>query len=611
MALDEEHSGSAQEMRRPIDWLRDCRALAGVDAMSLEALAADAVHFSLPAGAQLFEAGSAPDGIYVVVAGRLAVKPPGGPPWTAQIGPGELVGELSWLLAETRGYEVAALRDSELLWLAAPIVDAAAAKSPLFALALARLSARRLHQTNRRLWPVGGARVIAIVPNGRDADVPRFASRLVAELARSGRAELVSDVRASSHTTYWFDQIEEANDYVVYLADPVASAWTHQCCRQADLLLLAGDARNAPQPWPEPIRATASRPGATVELALLHSAGFVPGAAARWLAATAARAHHHIIDASDIGRVARLLTGRGVGLVLSGGGARGFAHLGVIHALREAGVAIDCVGGVSIGAIIAAGVALGWSDQEMHIRYQRSFVDSNPVNDYTFPLVALTRGRKVSRLLRQEFGEIAVEDLRLPFFCASANLTTGRIFEHRHGPVWLALRASVAIPGVMPPVFSGEQVLVDGAAINNLPIDLMKNRAPGLIIGSDTGAESAFTADCDASGQPPLWKFFAKTKHGKRRLNIFQILMRAGIVGSALGEAAQRALADVILKPPLENIDLLNWRAFEHAIDAGYEHTRKALQALPTLPRLAAVGAAADHDAVPEAIPKRALARAG
>src|ERR1700678_43195 len=218
---------------------------------------------------------------------------------------------------------------------------------------------------------------------------------------------------------------------------------------------------------------------ARVELALLHEGCFEAGAAIRWLKRNDVAQHHHIVGAADFGRVARLLTRRGVGLVLSGGGARGSAHLGVIRALREARVPIDFVGGASIGAIMAAGVAMGGSDEEMRLRYRRCFVDTNPVNDYTFPFVALTRGRKVSRLLAREYGDVCIEDLRLPYFCVSANLTTGRVLEHREGRLADALRASVAIPGIMPPVFHDEGVLVDGAAINNLPVDIMRSHAPG------------------------------------------------------------------------------------------------------------------------------------
>jgi NTE family protein len=156
-------------------------------------------------------------------------------------------------------------------------------------------------------------------------------------------------------------------------------------------------------------------------------------------------------------------------------------------------------------------------------------------------------------------------------------LSTGRALEHRDGRLAEALRASVAIPGVMPPVYRGEDVLVDGAAINNLPVDIMQGHAPGLVIGSDVGVDR-----------------FAPDRRGKRRINIFQILMHSGMVNSTSSAAAQRELADVLLKPPLANVDLLNWRAFDRAIQAGYDYARDALEALPALPRLPA---AADRTA--------------
>jgi NTE family protein len=571
MALDEEQSSAAHEMRRAIDCLRDCADLAEVDPATLEVLAAGAVHFSLPAGSVLFESGSTPEGVYLVANGRLGVKTPGITRLTAEIERSGLVGEMGWLLKEQHSATVFALRDSELLLLPVAVLDAVAAQSTNFSLALARLCARRLRRSNRQAREQKSARVFAIVPNSVEIDVANFATRLVAEFARAGRTELVWDARASTHTAGWFNAIEESNDHVVYVADPTASGWTRQCCRQADVIVLAAPAGGKPKPWPAGIAEAALARGVRVELALLHDERIETGAATRWLQSSPLAQHHHIVDATDLGRLARLLTRRGVGLVLSGGGARGFAHLGVIRALREARVPIDFVGGSSIGSIIAAGVAVGWSDEEMRLRYRRSFVDTNPVNDYTFPFVALTRGRKVSRLLQREYGDVKIEDLRQPFFCVSANLTTGRVLEHRDGHLADALRASVAIPGVMPPVYRGEDVLVDGAAINNLPADIMQNHAPGLVIGSDVGADR-----------------FALGRRGQRRINIFQILMHAGMVNSASSAAVQRELADVLLKPPLANVDLLNWRAFDRAIQAGYDYTRAALEALPAVPRVAA-----------------------
>jgi NTE family protein len=561
----------ALEEERAIDWLRECADLAGVDTVTLEALAAGAVHFSLPAGFLLFEAGSDPEGVYLLGSGRLGVKTPSRAGLTAEIEHGELVGEAGWLLGTPRSATVVALRDSELLLIPNAELDCIAARSTHFSLALARLCARRLRNSNGPAYKPKRAHVFALVPNSIELDVADLAARLVDELSKCGRTELVWDARATTHTSSWFNRIEEVNDFVVYVANWSASGWTQQCCRQADVILMAAPAAGTRHPWPADVAQAAIARGARVELALIHEGRIESGAAAVWLKSMPATLHHHLVERADFARLARLLMRRGVGLVLSGGGARGFAHLGIVRALREAKIPIDFVGGASLGAIIAAGVAMGWSDEEMQLRYRRSFVETNPVNDYTVPFLALTRGKKVTRLLEREYGDALIEDLRIPYFCVSANLTTGRLYEHREGRVSQALRAAVAIPGVMPPVFTAEGVLVDGAAINNLPVDVMQSHAPGFVIGCDAGADRHF---------------------GERRVNIFQILMRSGMVNSTASERIQRELADVVLKPPLTHIDLLNWQAFDGAIEAGYQYARSAIEELSAIPRAAAESAA-------------------
>ena len=138
---------------------------------------------------------------------------------------------------------------------------------------------------------------------------------------------------------------------------------------------------------------------------------------------------------------------------------------------------------------------------------RRSFVDTNPLNDYTLPLVSLVSGRKVTRLLRREFDDSRIEDLPLPFFCVSSNLSSGQLAVHRRGELWRWLRASVAIPGVLPPVVHHGELFVDGATINNLPVDVMRDMpASGRVIGVDVGADRAFTTDSVDSDAPPLWK---------------------------------------------------------------------------------------------------------
>src|SRR5260370_18157832 len=188
---------------------------------------------------------------------------------------------------------------------------------------------------------------------------------------------------------------------------------------------------------------------------------------------------------ADMSRLARLLTGRAVGVALSGGGARGCGHIGVINALREAGVPLDLLGGTSMGAVIAAGVALEWDDVELRDRIRDAFVHSDPLRDYGFPFVALTRGRKVTRRLLEHFGDPMAEDLWRPYFAIAANLTTGGIMVQRQGILWRALKASVAIPGLMPPHIEAGEGLVDGAIMNNLPADIMSGFRPRPVVAVD------------------------------------------------------------------------------------------------------------------------------
>jgi NTE family protein len=429
-----------------------------------------------------------------------------------------------------------------------------------------------------------GPRTLTLVPQGDDVDVGGFAMELIDALSAIGRAELVWSVRGESHTSQWFHRLEAENDFVVYVTDPGDSPWTRLCARQADVVLLLARGDAAPGPWP----ALEHSQFATLrsELVLLHDGPITTGAAARWRRALPGVAHHHVRDERDIGRVARLLTGHAVGIVLSGGGARGFAHLGVVRALREHGVPIDRVGGTSMGAIMGAGVAADWSHEEMLERFHRSFVATNPLSDFTLPVVSLVSGRKVSRLLQREFGEIDIADLPLPFFCVSTNLTSGRIGVHEDGELWRWLRASLAIPGVLPPVFRGGAVYVDGGVMNNLPVDVMLERRHGTVVGVDVGADPTFTTDLEETDLPPFWRLAALLGGRRRRPNILQILSRSGMINSAAATQGLRQQTSLLLRPPLETIDLLNWQSFHQAIELGYDHARRVLDAGVPLPRL-------------------------
>jgi NTE family protein len=400
----------------------------------------------------------------------------------------------------------------------------------------------------------------------------------VACLALFGRAALISSAQATDRTSHWFHRLERANKFVVYLTDDRPSHWSRLCIRRADLVLLVADAHHDPQRWValDTMHEVAAAIR-TAEMVLVHRAEHRPYRTREWLEAQPCRRVHHVHDREDVARLARLATGRSVGLVLSGGGARGFAHIGVLRALREAHIAVDSIGASSIGAIIGAGWAAGWSYEEMLERMRRGFVASNPLSDYTLPIMSLVAGRKVSRLLRQQFGDTDIEDLRRPYYCVSANLASGLLAVHRRGTLWLWLRASIAIPGVLPPVFTKKQAYVDGAALNNLPVDVMREDFRGRIIAVDVSSDRGFASELEMTELPPLWKIRSHFRHAKAA-NIMQILLRAGMLNSAATSIAQREAADLLLRPPLVGVDLLDWRSFERTIDLGYHYALEALE---------------------------------
>ena len=560
----------------------------GLDSGTLAALATACEWLSLPGGTTLFEAGEPSDAMYVLLSGCLgSYAPPQGTDRRRSLGrvtAGESVGEMGLVSGRPRMATVVALRDSEILRLSREAFDRVLRRHPEAMLRIAHLTVTRLesstHPGGRGRAP--GPRTFTLVPQAIDVDVASFAMELVDALRTLGSVELVWSVRGADHTSHWFHKVEAQNDYVVYVADHAPSNWTRLCMRQADTLLLLARAEAQAAPWIA-LDAVRDAQFATrrAEMVLLHDGPLVRGAAARWLAVQPGVPHHHVRSSTDVPRVARLLTGTAVGLVLSGGGARGFAHLGVIRALREHGVPIDLVGGTSIGAIMGAAAAHGWPDEQMLEVFRRTFVDSNPLGDYTLPLVSLVAGRRVSTRLRREFGDVAIEDLPLPFYCVSANLTSGQAAIHRSGELWRWLRASVAIPGVLPPVMHHGEVFVDGATINNLPVDVMREAGRGAVIGVDVGADRTFTTDIEDTDAPPFWKLISSFRaKDRKRPNIFQLLWRAGMVNSATATQARRHQTDLLLQPPLEDVDLQAWRAFDRAISAGRSHAQGRLAAL-------------------------------
>jgi NTE family protein len=271
---------------------------------------------------------------------------------------------------------------------------------------------------------------------------------------------------------------------------------------------------------------------------------------------------------ADSARLARVLAGRSVGLVLGGGGARGFAHLGLIRALEEQHITVDVAGGSSMGALISALVACGYTSHEMMPLLRETFVTHNYLNDYMFPRIALIKGRKFLRRLREIFGEQLIEHLRMPWFCVSTNLTRGTAVVHDRGPLEMWLAASMAVPGIAPPVVYKGELLSDGAVVNSLPTDIMQGLERGPIIASDVSTEGDIRApgiegpdpegllNWPGPGEPP---------------NLRDILFRTATLTSESGVRRRAASADVYIRMPVLGIGMFEWKRMEEIVDRGYQ----------------------------------------
>jgi predicted acylesterase/phospholipase RssA len=280
-------------------------------------------------------------------------------------------------------------------------------------------------------------------------------------------------------------------------------------------------------------------------------------------------------------RLARLLAGKGVGIVFSGGGAKGFAHIGVLKALREASIPIDMVGGTSMGAIFAAGVAADWDFETYLRKFLQTFTRGNPMGGISLlPLVSFFSGERMDSLLKGHFGEGDIEDLWITFYCASSNLTTGSVVVHDRGPLWKALRASSSLPGVFPPVVYGDHLHVDGGTLDNLPVAAAREFGAGVVIACDLDLDKQYRLDYQAF--PSNWELFKDRyiTRGKRfRVpDLPSIVFQATLLGNHEKHEKALADADILFRPKVRKIGFLDWGAFGQAMEIGYLHAMERLE---------------------------------
>ena len=540
-----------------LDALGHLPLFSGLSDEALARLEAAARDVEVDAGELLFAQGDPSDGLYVLRSGRLQVVQ--GEVVLTELGRGAVVGELALLTGQARSASVRAVRDSRLVHLPAEHFDQVA--GPEVMAGLARNLALRLQEitpapTVRRQ---AVATVIAVVGLDAAAPVEACSSLLLEQVRRHVRAVDPGRVDRDG-----LERAEQQADRVLLTAPTADPAWRELCLRVADrIVLVSGD--------PEPPAAGLPTRAAGADLVL---AG--PPASReqrqRWEARLQPRSTHVLRDgdAAALRPLASRLTGRSVGLVIGGGGARAFAALGVLEGLEAAGVVVDRFAGTSVGACIAGLAAAGLDAAAVDAGLYENFVRQNPINDYTLPTKGLVRGRRTSTLMTQGMQGLVIEELPHEFRCVSVDLVNRRKVVHRSGPLAEAVLCSLRLPGLYPPYLSGGVLHVDGGVLDNLPVSTLS---------ADEGPLIAVSVGFGGSGGPS-----SGSRTGPPRVPaLADTLMRTMMMAS--GDAAARAyeLADLVLRPDTRGVGLLEFHQIDRAREAGREAVTAALPQITTL----------------------------
>ncbi|XP_026806453.1 neuropathy target esterase sws isoform X1 [Rhopalosiphum maidis] len=590
----------------------------------------------IESGRAVYRQGEESDSTFIVLSGRLRsviTHENGKKELVAEYGKGDLVGIVEVITQTPRGTTVMAVRDSELAKLPEGLFNAIKKRFPGVVSTLINLLGHRILGTWQKptisktldTRPTqSNFSTIAIVPISDDVPLTSFTYelyhslcsirstlRLTSEFVRSMLGKSIMDLNNEYRLTTWLAQQEDQYKIALYQCDYSFSSWTQRCIRQADCILLVtlGNKQPTLGKYEKDIERLALR--THKELILIHREDSdLPSNTVEWLNIRSWVSSHHHVQCpkrifskrsvsvisdqyekilktevnihSDYSRLARWLTGTSVGLVLGGGGARGAAHIGMIKAIQEAGIPIDMVGGVSIGAFMGA----VWCSERDIIGMTRkasSWAESmtnrwRQVLDLTWPSTSMLTGQYFNHTLISALGETQIEDLWLPYFTITTDISASKMRIHTHGSLWRYVRSSMSLSGYMPPLCDpiDGHLLLDGGYINNLPADIMRNLGAKHVLAIDVGSQDDmdFTNYGDSlSGFWLLWKRFNPFTASVKVPNLEDIQSRLAYVSCVRQlEVVKTSDYCQYIRPPIDKYKTLQFKSFEEIKEVGYQH---------------------------------------
>jgi predicted acylesterase/phospholipase RssA/CRP-like cAMP-binding protein len=577
------------------------RLFGQLDVEELHAIQDRLEWISLSNGEVVFRQGDPADGMYIVVSGRLRVViagEKGVEQILGEVPTGDLVGEFAILTDEPRSATVYAVRETTLVKMTPEEFKRLVQVFPEFMTIVSRLIVeRQLSNVRGDADPRTSYLTLALVPVTPEVDVKQFATELGDIMHGFGNTlvfdkfqfdKLYGKEGASSTTSEdpsypavvaWMNEQEIAHDFLIYVADPDYSTWTCHCISQSDrVLMLADTEQGLAEPGPVEKVIQEMKAPVRTDIILWHPVDIEnPTGTAAWLDGRQIQRHFHLRkeDPCHMQRFARQLTCQALGLVLSGGGARAFAHLGVYKAIKEVGMPLDHIGGTSMGSLIAALFALDMPYARL-IELASELADNKNVFDYTLPLTSVAASKKVTKLCQRLFGDRMIEDLWIPFFCVSSNLTRGEPVVHRRGPMWRAVRSSISIPGVFTPMMDDGDLLVDGSPMNNFPVDIMiqegeTRRIIGVLASPQESSRRDYQIDGSISGWRILFSRLNPFSKPIRAPSLIGTVLRSMEINSVYQNRKRHSLAELVIYPDVKRFSGLDFGAFAPIVEQGYQ----------------------------------------
>lgn len=554
----------------------------------------------------LFHQGDEGDHLYILVSGRMQAityNADQSEKILGEIVKGESIGEMALFTNTPRSASVKAIRDSQVVIISRASFEQIVSRYPSVNIELTKQIVDRLKKHNLEEKITKKVTNIALVPLSRSIRLDHFANQLEHQIATHGKVlnltsgivnrvlsnDKVSSASTSSylydHFSNWLEEKEYENDYLLFQADTTPSEWTKRCLRQADEIILIADANQMPsltELEARLLRGENKLTNATQKLVLINEDQEVLHTA-KWLQHREAKTCYHINKSSekDMQKLARFLTGNAVGLVLSGGGAKGLAHIGVYRALKEYDIPVDFVGGTSIGSIIASMIAMGKSPTEVFEIAQEIFM-ANPTSwrDYNlFPTISLLKGKQMNKAIEEQLSNKMIEDMPINFFCVSANLSQPKMVVHESGLMGSAVRASISLPGVFPPAIIDNDLHIDGGMVNNLPVDIMEQKDVGYTIAVDL--DSSKTKKVELEKMPTGWQYLSSKIFKRKRYripNIMSTMMQSSMITSLENTRVTRERADIYINPNVSKFGLMAWKKFHQIEEIGYLDTIQKLE---------------------------------